>query len=325
MSLKMKNYTDTLKWATDCLIFQGYTPQNSPEIVVQAPWSIVTRISTPTEDVYLKQTPPLLFLEPKIMHLLMHQMRVSVPLVISSNDDLCCFLMKDAGLTLRSYLKDTFKPELLSQAISQFTAMQRITENHLNSFFELGVPDWRLNQFPNLYQQLISQAEFLKSEGLNDQELKILHDLIPVLSEQCAKISGYRIQETLVQPDFNTNNILLNPNTNKMTCIDLGEIVIAHPFLSLHNFIIQAARHHGVKEGSSMHHQLLQACCENWLGIPDKSQLLEVYSLVKEIWPIYCAFGLYRLMMSVDLNALKSYYTNNSLQEYLREYIAQNN
>ena len=320
----MKNHTDPLKWAIDYLVSERYTLLGSPEIVVQAPWSVVTRISTSTEDIYLKQTPPLLFLEPRIIQLL-NQMQASVPIVIGSNDDLCCFLMKDAGLTLRSYLKSTFQPELLGQAISQFTAMQRATENHLDSFFELGVPDWRLNQFPNLYQRLISQADFLKSEGLKDYELQILHDLIPTLSKQCEKISSYQIQETLVQPDFNTNNMLLNPNTNKMTCIDLGEIVIAHPFFSLHNFMIQAARHHGVKDGGAIHHQLLQACCENWLNITAKNQLLEVYSLVKEIWPIYCAFGLYRLMMSVDLIALKSYYTNNSLEGYLREYIVQNN
>ncbi len=316
----MKNHTVPLTWAIDYLVSERYILQGSPEIVVQAPWSVVTRIPTSTEDIYLKQTPPLLFLEPRIIQLLNH-MQASVPIVIGSNDDLCCFLMKDSGLTLRGYLENRFQPELLCQAINQFTDIQRTVENHLDSFFELGVPDWRLNQFPHLYHELINQTEFLKSEGLKDYELQILHDLIPTLSKQCKKISSYPIQETLVQPDFNTNNMLLNPNTNKMTCIDLGEIVIAHPFLSLHNFIIQAARHHGVKEGSSIHHQLLQACSENWLNITAKKQLFEVYSLVKEIWPIYCAFGLYRLMMSVDLNALKSYYTNNSLEGYLREYI----
>lgn len=153
-----------------------------------------------------------------------------------------------------------------------------------------------------------------------------MHDLIPTLSKQCEKISSYQIKETLVQPDFNTNNILLNKNTQKMTCIDLGEIVIAHPFFSLHNFIIQAVRHHDVKEGSPIHRQLLQFCWENWLNIAAQNQLLEVYSLVKKIWPIYCAFGFYRLMMSVDMKALKSYYVNkqNSLEEHLRAYIAQN-
>lgn len=322
----MKNDTDLLKWVTNCLVSKGYTLKDSPEIVVQAPWSTVTRFSTSTEDVYLKQTPPLLFLEPTIIQLLMNQMRASVPIVIGSNDDLCCFLMKDAGQTLRSYLKSDFQPELLCQAINQFTAIQRTAENHLDSFFELGVPDWRLNQFPNLYMRLINQTEFLKSEGLTDEELKKLHDLIPTLSEQCERVSSYHIQETLVQPDFNTNNILFNPNTRKMTCIDLGEIVITHPFFSLHNFIIQAERHHGIKEGDSTYHQLLQACCEGWLNMAPQDRLLEMYLQIKKLWPIYCALGFYRLMMSVDVKALKSYYANthNCVSGHLRAYIAQN-
>lgn len=321
----MKKYTDPLKWATDCLVSKGYTLKDPPEIVVQAPWSTVTRFSTSIKDVYLKQMPPQLFLEPSIMQLLMNQMRASVPVVIASNDDLSCFLMKDAGQTLRSYLNRDFQPELLCQAINQFTAIQRTTENQLDSFFELGVPDWRLNQFPNLYMQLIIQIDLLKSEGLIDQELQILHDLIPTVSEQCERVSSYPIKETLVQPDFNTNNILLDPNTKKMTSIDLGEVVITHPFFSLHNFLIQAERHHGVKEGSSIYHQLLHACCENWLNITSKDQLLEVYSLVKKLWPIYGVLSFYRLMMSVDAEALKSYYANtsNCLAGHLREYIAQ--
>lgn len=322
----MKNHTDPLKWAADCLVLKGYILKDSPEIVAQVPWSTVARIPTTTEDVYLKQTPPLLFLEPTILKLLMHQMNASVPVVIESNNDLCCFLMRDAGQTLRSVLKNDFQSELLYQAINQFTAIQRTAENHLDSFFELGVPDWRLKQFPHLYTQLINQTDFLKSEGLTNQEIQILHDLVPSLTEQCERVSSYQIQETLVQPDFNTNNVLFHPNTKKMTCIDLGEIVITHPFFSLHNFIFQAERHHGVKEGESTYHQLLQACCEGWLNVAPKDQLFETYLQIKKLWPIYCAFGFYRLMMIVDTKALKSYYANtpNCLSGHLRAYIAQN-
>lgn len=322
----MINHTECLKWAIDCLVLKRHTLKGEPEIVVQAPWSKVTRILATTEDVYLKQTPPLLFLEPTIIQLLRNQLRAAVPVVIGSNDDLCCFLMKDAGQTLRSYLKSDFKPELLSQAIHQFTAIQRATENQLGSFFELGVPDWRLNQFPTLYLQLINQTDFLKSEGLTDEELNKLHDLIPTLTDQCERLSIYPIPDALVQPDFNTNNILFNPNTKKMTIIDLGEVVITHPFFSLHNFLIQAQRHHGVTEGSQIYHQLLQAFCEKWLNLAYKNQLLEVYSLVKKLWPIYGVFSFYRLMMSVDTRALKSYYasTSNCVSGHLRAYIAQN-
>jgi hypothetical protein len=75
---------------------------------------------------------------------------------------------------------------------------------------------------------------------MTDQELKRLHDLSPKVSKQCALLAQYPIQETLVQPDFNTNNRLFDPVSQQMTLIDVGEIAITHPFFSLHNFLLQA-------------------------------------------------------------------------------------
>jgi hypothetical protein len=75
-----------------------------------------------------------------------HQFNASVPVVIAINDDLHCFLMKDAGLSLRQYLKSEFYPDLLCQSIKAFTAFQRSTENNIEPFLALEVPDWRLNK-----------------------------------------------------------------------------------------------------------------------------------------------------------------------------------
>lgn len=318
----MKNHTHTIKWATDCLIAKGYFLPDSPEIVVETPWSNVIRFSTSKKDVYLKETPPPLFLEPKIIQLLADQLHASVPFVIASNDDLHCFLMKDAGLSLRKYLKNEFQPNLLCQAITQYTAIQRLAENHIESFLALGVPDWRLDKLPVLYNQLINQTEFLKADGITNEELQILHDLSPKISEQCELLSQYQIPETLVQPDFNTNNTLFDPLSKKMTLIDLGEIVITHPFFSLHNFLLQATIHHGVKEMDQTYHQLQNTYCENWLELATKHQLLDGFTLVKKLLPIYSALALYRLMISVDLQAFKSYYAHrpNRLAGCLREY-----
>ncbi len=317
-------WNDSIKWATDCLISKEYSLQHSPEIIIKSPWSSVLRFLTSKEDVYLKITPPSLFLEPKIMQLLADQLHANVPTVIASNNALYCFLMKDAGQTLRKYLKTEFQPDLLYRAIKEFTTIQRSTENHIESFLALGVPDWRLDKLPKLYDQLIHQTEFLKSEGMTDEELQILHDLSFKISEQCIAVSQYSIPETLVQPDFNTNNILLDLSSKKMTLIDLGEIAITHPFFSLYNFLLQATLHHGIKEQDHIYCQLQNACCENWLGLATKNQLVNAFILVKKLWPIYSALAYYRLMISVDQQALKSYYANqpNQLAKHLREYIS---
>lgn len=318
----MKNHTHILKWAIDCLISKGYSLQHSPEIVVETPWSNVIRFTTPKGDIYLKQTPPSVSLEPKIMQLLADQFHASVPMVIGINVDLHCFLMKDAGQTLRAYLKTEFRPDLLCQAIREFITIQRETENQLKSFLTLGVPDWRLDKFPQLYNQVIQQEEFLKADGMTDKELQILRDSSSQILEQCELLSQYQIPETLVQSDFHSNNILFDPNTQKMTFIDLGETVITHPFFSLHTFLRQAIIHHGVKELDQTYRQLQDACFENWVEI-SKKQLLEGFGLAKKLWPIYSALGAYRLMSGVDLQAFKSYYAHrpHRLVGYFREYI----
>jgi hypothetical protein len=320
----MKNHTHTLKWATDCLISKGYSLQHSPEIVVETPWSNVIRFSTSKEDIYLKQTPPSISVEPKIMQLLANQFHANVPAVIAINEDLHCFLMEDAGQTLRKYLKTAVQPDLLCKAIRQYTTIQRSTENHIESFLTLGAPDWRLDKLPNLYDQITNQTDLLKADGITDEELDLLRDLSSKIAEQCELLSQYQIPETLVQPDFNTNNLLFDPNTKKMTLIDLGEIVIAHPFFSLHNFLLQATIHHEVKEPNQIYYQLQDSCFESWLELATKNQLLEVFTLTKKLWPVYSALAYFRLMMSVDLQALKSFYANrpNRLAGFFREYIA---
>ena len=321
----MNNQPNILKWATDCLASKGYSIEHSPEIVLSTPWSAVIRFSTSTGDVYLKQTPPSIFLssEPKIIRLLSEQFHASVPVVIAINDDPHCFLMKDAGKPLRERLKIESRPELLCQAIKQYAAIQRSTEDCIETFLKLGVPDWRLGQLPILYDQMINQTNFLKEEGLTDEELQLLHELSPQFLAQCRLLSNYGIPETLGYHDFHDKNVLIDPNTKKMTFVDWGETAIIHPFFSLYTCLEQSITHHGVKEADQTYRKLQDACLENWLGLATKNQLLDTFILAKQVRPIYCILACYQFMMSVDLQAYKAYYPNNpsSISGSFREYI----
>ena len=319
----MDNQIQILKWGTDCLVSNGYSIEQSPEILLSTPWSTVIRFSTSTGKIYLKETAPSIFLELQIFRLLSQQFHASVPVVIAINDDLHCFLTKDAGNPLRETLKAEFRPDLLNQAIKQYAAIQRSTEDDIETFLKLGVPDWRLDKLPILYDQTIKQTDFLKAEGLTDNELQVLQGLSSQFLSQCATLSNYGIPETLGQHDFHDNNILFDPNTKRMTFIDLGETAIIHPFFSLYTCLRQSIKHHGVKEADETYRKLQDACFENWLGLATKNKLSEMFILAKQLWPIYSALDCYRLMMSVDLQAYKSYYANRPSQiiEYFREYM----
>lgn len=320
----MQDFNIFTKWATFCLASKGYAIQHSPEIVLSTPWSVVIRFSTSTEDFYLKQTPPAISAEPQIIKLLSEQFHASVPIVIAINEDLHCFLMHDAGKVLRDTLKEKFSPSLLCQAIKEYAAIQRSTEDNVEKFIKLGVPDWRLSKLPILYDQILKQRDFLKADGMTDKELQTLQGLRPKFLAQCESLSSYGIPETIGIPDFNDNNTLYDPNTRIMTFIDWGEASITHPFFSLYNIIEQSIIHHGIKESDTNHNKLQHACLEEWLGLVTEKRLLKAFNLSKQLRAIYDTLGYYRLMTSVDLQALNSYYANkpNRLAGHLRKYIA---
>lgn len=322
-TIEMNNQTQIIEWGTDYLTSKGYSIQQSAFIVLATPWSTVIRFSTSTGYLYLKQSPPAISIEAKIFQILALELQASVPVVIAINDDLHCFLMKDAGQSLRECLKVDFQPNLLSRAIKQYSAMQRSTEDHIEPFFALGVPDWRLDKLPMLYDHIISQEDLLKGDGLTDKELRILHDLSPQFLAHCELLSQYQIPETLAIYDFNTNNVLIDPDTKKMTCIDLGEAVITHPFLSLCTYLNQATIHHSVKELDQTYYQLQEACLENWLGLVTKKQLLEAFVLAKKLWPIYSVLSIYRLINIIGLQAFNAFYANrpHRITNFFKEYI----
>mgnify|MGYP003402416442 FL=1 len=319
----MNNQIQIIEWGTNCLVANGYAIDRPPQIVLSTPWSTMIRFSTLTGNFYLKQTPPAISKEPLIIQLLSEQFHASVPVVIASNDALHCFLMRDAGENLRGILKNEFKPELLCQAIKEYAALQRSTEDHLEKFFKLGVPDWRLAKLPLLYDQMIKQTDFLKADGVTEQELQKLQALRPQFLAQCELLSSYEIPATIGIPDFNDNNTLFVANTKRMIFIDWGEAAITHPWFSLYNCLEQSIKHHGVKKADQTYNKLQDTCLENWLGLATKNQLLEVLNLAKQLRIFYGILADYRLMVRVDLQALNTFYANNPnrLAKAFRKYI----
>lgn len=320
----MKNHLAILNWSTACLKSKGYSVVGQPEIIQETPWSNVIRLSTLQGGFYLKQPAPLLANESSVIKFLATQFNASVPSLVAINDELHCFVMNDAGISLRKYLNEENKAQLLCQAIKKFAALQRSTEDDIKPFLKLGISDFRLDQLPKLYEEIISDRAFLKADGVTELELDKLDNLLSLVSEQLQALSQYGISETIVQPDFNTNNILICLETNQFTMIDLGELAISHPFFSLQNFLYTTTIHHGVNEQDLIWHQMLEACIENWLGSWPRTKLLEVFKLTKQLWPIYSVFVNYQFMHCVDLKALNSWYANkpNRLASSLREYIS---
>lgn len=295
------------KWGSKYLSSQGYKlKSNLPENLLNTPWSYVTRFDTSDGYIYLKHTPDLLALEAKIIKILHDQFHAPVPKVIAHNTELNCFLTKDAGRSLGEILKQQFDVELCCKAIDQFTYLQFATSDHVDVFLDIGVPDWRLDKFPDVYKELLSQKNLLLEDGLSEIEINELEKLFPKVYHLCEKLSGYSIKQTIVQPDFNGNNTLIDNISQNITIIDLGEIVISHPFFSLINFLEQIKKQHGLTAEDDTYLQLMNACLKNYITLESEKHLSDAFAMAYILWIVYAALTQYRLMVACDKARLMS-------------------
>lgn len=302
-----------LSWSIEALKSRDIKIENI-NMVVSTPWSDVYCFNANNGLYYLKRTPKDLFIEAKVFEKLNLYFPLDCPKLIAQNQELCCFITNGTGIPLRNYLQETFELQYLFQGLEQFIKLQFEAEPLLEKFLEVGVPDWRLNQFSNLYQDLLDDRELLSGEGLNEQEQEQLKELLPRLTQQCQALADLNIPQTLVQADCHTNNMLIDVDTKKLSFVDLGELVISHPLFSIHNYLLQAVKHHGIEEEA--YEKLINICQQYW------PEFDKAYPLMKAIFPVYSALGCYRLMKSIDILDYYQFYKHqHNLGDSLREYL----
>lgn len=298
-----------IQWGRDILVSLGYTLNNShPENVVDSPWSYLIRFETSAGYFYLKHTPKLFALEPMIIQILHDQFHASVPTIVAHSLELDCFLMKDAGRTLREILKHNFDEALLCRTIDQFTSLQIAISDHVDVLLNIGVADYRLDKLPVLYKNLISQKDLLIAEDLSDIEMNKLKLLHPVITSYCKKLSDYPIKQTLVQPDFNDNNTLVDETSQNITMIDLGEIVISHPFFSLFNCLKVIKKHHGLTQQDHTYSRIKDECFKNYISFfNSKDHLLDAIEIAQLVENVYRLSYQFTFMMACGKKNLVSY------------------
>lgn len=222
-------FSQALEWAVNYLSINNDPILNQKKII-QTPYSEVYKIATtPGKTFYLKQVPEALFLEPMMLDYLHEQDCQNIPKLVTKNNTLHCFLMTSCGdLSLRSLFKGRVNLDMLNQGITNYTKIQRCLESKTQPLLQMGILDWRLNQFASLYYQLLQM-----DDGLTRQELDELHQLLPLCAKLCSDLSEYKIPETINHCDFHENNMLLDQKIGTINIIDWGEVVLTHPFLSL--------------------------------------------------------------------------------------------
>jgi hypothetical protein len=115
--------------------------------------------------------------------------------------------------------------------------------------------------------------------------------------------------------------LLIDDISQHITIIDLGEIVISHPFFSLVGCLRQVKFHHGLADKDDAYQHLIDACLKNYMAFESKKQLLDAFAIAHILWIIYEALAQYRLMIACDKVKFMSFQRHGRLSGSLKEFM----
>jgi hypothetical protein len=316
---KAKNLNQTLtEWVEHELSAKGYAIDGPPETIRAMPWSKVTRFTTSSGFIFLKEMAPVFSLEPTLIQTLRQWDGDHLPAIIAINNHLDCFLMKDAGIPLRDHQKGEFQLEFMCKILDVYAKMQLKSAQHIDTLLAIGVPDWCATQLPKFYSQLMTQEDVLKADGLIDLEVKELQGLQGTVTNLCHLLDAHKIPNTVETMDFQDNNILIKDN--HLTIADWGDAVISHPFFSLAACLNSAQRNHKLQATEERYKQLQHAYLDNWLEFGSKDELVEAFQLAKTLRTIQVALSFSRAKKGMSLESDHDFkgYMANALRDFMK-------
>ncbi len=306
-----------MDWAKKQIVFSDYQLIDGPIVVRDMPWSKVSRFKTSKESVYLKQMAAPFVIEPKILRFMHENFSTAVTEVIAINEQLSCFLMKDAGQVLRDIQKQKFQTQLFCNALKTHAKIQNASIPFVESFILMGVNDWRLKRLPGLYKEFVAREDLLEVAGLSKYEIEMLQKLHPQVQNLCEQLSAYNIPETIEHNDFHDNNILIQDNC--ITINDWGDACVSHPFFSLATALNSAKRNHDLQRTDSRYLQAQNAYLEIWLDYGTIDELREAFLIAEKLSYFQFALSFSRIESCVSVEEFSLY--NGYIAEALRNFL----
>lgn len=301
-----------LQWAEGDLLPSKNIHVISHEKVTHTTYSIVYKINTENDVVYLKQVPKELFLEARTLSFFYKQGIKYIPELIGQNDELNCFVMKSAGeQSLRQIFNGKIDIHPLKQGIVNYTKIQRRLEDKTKQLLSLGAHDWRLNCFAEQYHELIIDDKLLLSDGITRDELKTLQQLYPQCVNLCEELAQYQIPETLNHCDFQENNMLYDKQTGDINIIDWGEVAITHPFFSLCGFWWNIRHFYHVTESDPIYQALKLSCIKPWSDLYPEKILLDCLDIADKLNGVFAALSyahLYQVTQHQDKSVAQEHH-----------------
>ncbi|MCS5711985.1 phosphotransferase [Candidatus Berkiella aquae] len=274
----------------------GDKSEYPPETVIETPWSTVIRFPTSEGQFYLKETPADL-IEYETIKAIKHLIPdAPIPIILHHNQELNCFLMNSCGdYSLRTLFKGTIDSEQLIQGLHLYLNILRSLEQKREVFELIGIPDWRIEHIPDRYIELLEKKDLVLNEGFTSSELEKLIDLVPTIKTICHFLAEQNIKDTLVNSDFNENNLIIDKHTQHISIVDWGECVISHPFFSIAAHLQNNARRYQLELDGPLLENIKRECLSCWLDVASLDELEIIYQNILKLLPVFSSLCVCRL------------------------------
>ncbi|MGG6897021.1 hypothetical protein [Rhizobium sp. BR 315] len=200
-----------ITWTKDWLAAHDYCLLGEPDLVRAVPWSKIYRFATDRGHVYLKWSAPAYASEAALMTRLAEQFPTVILPVLARNPALGAFLMPDGGEPLRGKLKQSYDRQTVGTLLGEYAHIQLSVVSDVDSLLALGIDDWRMAVFADLYDKLVHDQGLLAREGLTMAEIEVLQRSGDEVRRLCREFAEFNIPDTLEHCDFHDNNVLVNP------------------------------------------------------------------------------------------------------------------
>jgi hypothetical protein len=261
---------------TQALTDMGFTLLTSPEQFKLATISALLRAETTAGNVYFKVALalPLFGNEPKLSAALGQIAPQAIPAPIAIDAERRWMLTADFGTQVRG---SDPSPDQLEQIVTTYAQLQISTATQLNTLFEAGCLDRRLDVLAAQIDPLFADEACYSQ--LNDDERAAWQASAPRLKTLCQQLAAYHVPYTLVHGDFHAANVATQGE--RILFFDWTDACVAHPFFDLPVFIDFDAQDHAER--------LRDAYLAQWTAYEPMEKLREAYTLASILGALHQA------------------------------------
>ena len=198
-------------------------PTGPIETTHERPWATAMRVPLADGVVWLKECRSVQAFEPRLSADLYARWPDRVGEVLAHEEERGWLLLVDAGAPMAGRGNP---PEPLLELLPGYAELQRGEATHADEHLAHGVPDLRISNLPERYDDLLRH-----DLPLGPEETSRLRAFAPELDALCEELTAHEVPETIQHDDLHLANVYERDGRFRLT--DWGDSSIAHPFASL--------------------------------------------------------------------------------------------